>query len=332
MDNNSNFTIGDDINGPLLAAVVFFQIVASLIANSFVLIVTLYNIKVLKQSSNIFLTNLILGNLFLTIFYLPSIAVTAAAGEWVFGTTLEQKNGFCDFFGCIYLNNVFFLVFTLAIISVDRFLFIVKPLLHKRVMNTKVAIGIAIGTWIASGVLSLLGFAQGYVFDSYLVSCLPNWNSGDGGFDFALLSFMSVIVIIVCVIIIVITTVWTFCFTKQFLHKLKRQATTTVVISAGREDSTHVYNRRVFKLVGMFGSLLGLTVILYIPSTILFIVGIATGTDKIVSVYTTGLGVFYCCGYIFHPLVQSYFRKEQQEFIIKMIKKPLNHFRACIDG
>ena len=333
MDNNSNFTIGDDINGPLLATVIVFQIVVSLIANLFVLIVTFCNIKVLKQSSNIFLTNLILGNLFMTIFYLPSNAVTAAAGEWVFGTTLKQKNGFCDFFGCIYLSNVFFLVFTLAVISVDRFLFIVKPLLHKRVMNTKVAIGIAIGTWIASGALSLLGFAQGYVFDSYVVSCLPNWRAGDGGFDFPLLSLTTVSVIIVCVIIIVITTVWTFCFTKQFLHKLKQQATTTSVISAGREDSTHVYNRRVFKLVGMFGSLLGLTVILYIPSTILFLVGIATGTDKIVSVYTTGVAVvFYWCGYIFHPLVQSYFRKEQQEFITTMIKKPLNHFRACIDA
>ena len=321
MDNNSNFTIGDDINGPLLATVIVIEICVSLIANLFVLIVTFCNIKVLKQSSNIFLTNLILGNLFMTIFYLPSIAVTAAAGEWVFGTTLEQKNGFCDFFGCLYLSNVFFLVFTLTTISVDRFLFIVKPLLHKRVMNTKVTVGIAIGTWIASGVLSLLGFAQGYLFNSYVVSCLPDWRAGDGGFDlFALFSLTTVSVIIVCVIIIVITTVWTFCFTKQFLHKLKQQATTTVVISAGREDSTHVYDRRVFKLVGMFGSLLALTVVLYTPGTILFSVGIVAGRDKIASVYTTGIVVvFYFSGYIFHPLVQSYFRKEQQEFIIKLL-------------
>ena len=181
----------------LLATVVVVEIVASLIANFFVLIVTFCNIKVLKQSSNIFLTNLILGNLFMTIFYLPSIAVTAAAGEWVFGTTLEQKNGFCDFFGCLYFSNVFFLLFTLTIVSVDRFLFIVKPLLHKRVMNTKVAIGIAIGTWIGSGVLSLLGVAPGYVFNSYIVGCVPNWNGG--GFDYAFFAIVIVMIVCVCV-------------------------------------------------------------------------------------------------------------------------------------
>ncbi len=326
MDNHS-FTIGDDINGPLVTIVIVIEIVASFIANLFVLIVTLCNIKVLKQSSNIFLTNLTLGNLLMTIFYLPSMAVTAAAGEWVFGTTLEQKNGFCDFFGSLYLSNAFFLIFTLTIISVDRFLFIVKPLLHRRVMNTKVTIGIAMGIWIASAVLSLLGFAPGYVFRSYVVGCVPNWNDGD--FDYALLAIMAVIN--VCVIIILITTVWTFCFTKKFLQKLlKRNATTTVISFPCIEDSTNIYNRKIMKSVGMFGSLLALTVVLYSPTIVLFIVRIVTGTSMINSVYTTGVAVFYCSGYIFHPLVQSFFRKEQQECMIKMIKKPINYFRACI--
>ena len=97
---------------------------------------------------------------------------------------------------------------------------------------------------------------------------------------------------------------------------------------SGREDSTHVYNRRIFKLVVMFGSLLALTVAMYIPGNVLFIVRIVTGTDFFNSIYATGVQVLYCSGYIFHPLVQSCLRKEQQKFITTMIKKPLNYLRA----
>ena len=157
MDNYTIYTLNEDVNGSLLAISVGIVILASLIANSFVLVVTLYNIKVLRQPANIFLTNLILGNLFITIFHLPTTVtiVTGVAGEWVLGTTLEQKDGFCDFFGVVSNSNTYFETLTFTVISVDRFLFIVKPLIHKRFMNTKVAVTIAITTWIISVVLSL---------------------------------------------------------------------------------------------------------------------------------------------------------------------------------
>ncbi len=308
---NHNYTIGDDINGPLLATVIVIEIVASLIANLFVLIVTLYNIKVLKQSANIFLTNLILGNLFMTIFYLPSIAVTAAAGEWVFGMTLEQKNGFCDFFGFIYSFDGFFLILSLTTLSVDRFLFIVKPLLHKRVMNTKVAIGIAIGTWIASGVLSLpplIGFeGQEYIFRSYFAGCLYSWNGVKNGI------FLTLLVIVICIGVIVVTTVWTYCFTTRFVKKHRQH-----IIS-----SAHIYNRQLMKIMGMFSSLLLLIALTYAPGIVLFISALIIPDTP--AVFIPAVNAIYYLNYIFNPLLQSIFRKELQDCIVHILKKSI-HF------
>ena len=299
---------------------VVFQIIVSLIANFFVLIVTLYNkIKVLKQSSNIFLTNLILGNLFMTIFYLPSIAVTAAAGEWVFGTTLEQKNGFCDFFGFIHSCNYFFLVVTLTTISVDRFLFIVKPLLHKHVMNTKVAIGIAIGTWIASAVMSLPPLfrfeGQEYDFGPYTVDCLPSWN---GGFNHA--TILKMLGTIMCVVVIVFTTIWTYCFTTSFLRKHHRRHADSTV------SNSHIYNRQLIKIMGIFSSLLLLTAITYAPGIILLTTALIIGSEMlpIKAVFIPTVYAFHYLNYVFNPLLQSYFRKELQESIVYMLKKSIH--------
>ena len=40
MDENNNFTLSEDINGPLLAAVIGIEMVAGIITNSFILILT----------------------------------------------------------------------------------------------------------------------------------------------------------------------------------------------------------------------------------------------------------------------------------------------------
>ena len=68
MDENNNFTLSEDINGPLLAAVIGIEMLAGLITNSFVLIMTVCCLKTLKEPSTIFLTNMLLSNLIIAIF------------------------------------------------------------------------------------------------------------------------------------------------------------------------------------------------------------------------------------------------------------------------
>ena len=90
-EENFNFTLSEDINGPLLASGIAVELAISFITNSFIFLYTLCHPRILKQPSIIFLTNFIVINLLINIIYLPSLIISAAAGEWVFGGSLSEK-------------------------------------------------------------------------------------------------------------------------------------------------------------------------------------------------------------------------------------------------
>ena len=202
MENNSTFN--EEFSGPAVAAVLTVEMILALIANSVVLSITLYQRKSLKQPSTIFFTSLILAHLVLNLLHLPFRIIALAAGEWIFGSTDEEKRGTCAFFAVlIYWWMVGVISLTLAAISFDRFLFIVKPHLHKRFMRPWVALTLTIAIWILCAVLGTVS-----IF-TYNHSCL---SSSRGKSFVVYMILLSVIVLG----IIFITSLWTFCFTRRF--------------------------------------------------------------------------------------------------------------------
>ena len=123
-----------------------------LIANGVVLSITLYQRKSLKQSSTIFFTSLILAHLVLNLLYLPFTIIALAAGEWIFGSTDEEKRRTCFFAAFIYWWIALVILMTIAAISFDRLLFIVKPHLHKWYVRSWAALSLTIVIWLLSAV------------------------------------------------------------------------------------------------------------------------------------------------------------------------------------
>ena len=153
-----NFTYTGDFSGPAVAAVLTVEMILGLIANGVVLSITLYQRKSLKQPSTIFFTSLILAHLVLNLLYLPFIIIALAAGEWIFGSTDEEKRGTCTFAAFVFSYTISTIFMTLDAISFDLFLFIVKPHLHKRFMRPWVALTLTIAIWILSALLSSTPF------------------------------------------------------------------------------------------------------------------------------------------------------------------------------
>ena len=91
-----NFTITGDLS-IAVAAVFSVEMILALIANGIVLLITITQRKSWKQSSTIFFTSLILAHLVMIMLYLPFTIIAFAAGEWIFGSTNEEKRGTCYF-------------------------------------------------------------------------------------------------------------------------------------------------------------------------------------------------------------------------------------------
>ena len=169
----SNFSFTGDFNTPAVAAVLAIEMILGLIANGVVLSITLYQRKSWKESSTIFFTSLLLTHLVLNLLYLPFSIIALAAGEWIFGSTDEEKTGTCIFAAFVHSCTIPVMFNTLAAISFDRFLFIVKPHLHKRFMRPWVALTLTTAEWILTAVLSsgpLFGLNE-YVYDEQFLMC-----------------------------------------------------------------------------------------------------------------------------------------------------------------
>uniref|UniRef100_A0A1X7UJ77 G-protein coupled receptors family 1 profile domain-containing protein n=1 Tax=Amphimedon queenslandica TaxID=400682 RepID=A0A1X7UJ77_AMPQE len=155
-----NYTFTGDFSPEAVAAIFSIEMILALIANGVVLVITIYQRKSWKQSSTIFFTSLILAHL-LIILVLPFSITALAAGEWIIGSTDEERKGTCDVSAYILLYSGNIMYITLSLISIDRFLFIVKPHLHKRFMSPRVALVLVIIVWIATALFFSSGFING---------------------------------------------------------------------------------------------------------------------------------------------------------------------------
>ena len=272
----SNFTFTDEFSGPAVAAVLTVEMILALIANGVVLSITLYQRKSLKQPSTIFFTSLILAHLLLNLLFLPFSIIALAAGEWIIGSTDEEKRGTCTFAAFTLWLGAPVISMTLAAISFDRFLFIVKPHLHKRFMRPWVALTLTIAIWILSAVLGTLPFLGigHYSYSVELGFCTL--------FDDDIASFVAFLIIILLV-------VGTIFVTSQSVYASKKK-----------------------RLFGIFGSMFLIYGTAYLFVVLSFLLQIFfLPSEFFVTAY-----IVYFFITIANPIIQSYFRPEIKSVLV----------------
>lgn len=306
---NDNYTSTGKISAIVLVYTI--EAIVGLTINSFILIISIARPKTLLNPFIMLLNNFVILNLVFDVLYIPSIIVSAIAGGWSYGQTQKEKYGMCQFMGIILLWYALNSILTLAAMSVTRFLFIVKPLLYKRFVRKRTTV-ITVGCiWVLSGIpglLPLMGVGV-YVYDVTSMSCVPSWPNSQ------LLVASIFMTIFGCFAIIMIFTTWTFCFTIKYLRRNRN------ILTIGSADSsTSIFNRKMCKLLGIFGTLLLVTCISYLPLLIKFVIGV---TEVLEGAYELNIGVlvFLALNTILNPAIQSYFRKELWDFLTTQIGK-----------
>ena len=297
-----NFTFTGEFSGPAVAAVLIVEMILALIANGVVLSITLYQRKSLKQPSTIFFTSLILAHLVLNLLYLPFAIIALAAGEWIFGSTDEEKRGTCSFCSFTVMCVLLIILMTVAAISFDRFLFIVKPHLHKRFMRPWVALTLTIAIWVLSAVLCSTPFygLGSFSFDQLLGFCFPLWIS----VDFVV---SSLVIMFFFFSVIIVTSVWTLCFTHRFMTQ------------QSQISNDNVYAAKKKWLLGIFGSMLLVYGMCFMPAVIVII--LIPLIDVPVALVFTSI-IFFLFITVANPIVQSYFRPEIKSAFLSLFKKP----------
>ena len=301
-----NFTIDPELNGPLLAVIIATEMSVSLLANSSVLIYTVFHLKVLKSPNKIFLTNLILGNLMMTIMYLPSVIVTTSSGEWMFGSTQKQKIGSCTFFAFLRPMSILQTTITLTVLSIERFLYVVKPSVHKYLARTWIALFIIAGVWILSCLLAtppLYGLGE-FAFNERTASCVAIWLGHDGYLIFTFLTVGSFISII---------SFMTTCATC-YIMKFKKACKLDAHLHTNLHEQVRCRRNASFKSLRMFSVVVSVNALAYIPDIIVHTIIVSEDTELPIAVHLT-VGIISFSVYTLNPLIQMYFREDLNTFV-----------------
>ena len=205
----------------------------------------------------------------------------------------EEKKGTCYFLLFIFWYTTLVILMTVAAIWFDRFLFIVKPHLHKRFIKPWVALTLTITIRILSAVMSVVQF-----FDFNRQYSLDYCTSIS--FSIGFLIYV-ILFLVILVGIILVTSVWTFCFTCHFINNQS--------VTAGES----VYASRKKRLFGIFGSMLIVYIICFIPGIIYFILDLFIEVPEEYGLVATVCFVFIT---IANPIVQAYFRPEIKSVLL----------------
>ena len=313
-----DFTISriEDNGKIVLATVLALILTIGILTNVFIMVYTFCHPKSIKSSSIIFLLGSSFANVIQLVSLIPVQITVISAEEWVFGSTTEEKELACAINA--YFTGLSFRTasYSLATISVDRFVFLVKPLVHKRYFKpvpSAVAL-VVIMLLLAIHRVILLAFGRA-VFNQNALICHSQS-------PYIYIALINSIITVAPVITIAVTTVWTFISTRRFIRNDHQQRVDAIgTQEEAVEIENGLYTRRIKNLFGIFSLLLISQIISNLPLAII-IAGSAGGyNDKLPSWYVYCAILLLNFGCISNPAIQCYFRKDLTDAIKNVYSK-----------
>ena len=310
------------------AIVLSMVLLVGMVLNAIVILYTIYHPKSLKQNANIFLLGSAVANLAMLLSHIPVQVVTMFTEEWVFGSTDEERKVLCQINGFFTVSSGYAELYMLAIISVDRFFFLVKPLIHKRYFKPWLSCLLLLLVATIFCILSVLDVVFDRVEYFQPVNlCLPTRFVG------LALAVCSVAAIAVLIIIIVVTTVWTFLSTHQFIRSDHQRRVDAIGSreEVAREMEDNLYTRRIKNVCGMFSLLLLSEAASIFPLGIGVLLYGVLDVEGLPSIYAfiTSLFIYISC--IINPIVQCYFRKDLNELFQNSLCQSKRHFGKYVE-
>ena len=321
--NTTHWQIAADLQGASVALAVVY-IIFFLIAfpwNLFIVITYIVKYKLLKQPGNLFLFNLALADMLVSVTVLMFSFVAQAGKEFVLGFTDVVRCGVCEFSGFSLMFLVFLSFHLLAALSIDRFIHLAFPLRYKNLMSFGRAIVVLVIVWIVSlivGLLPFVGFGQ-YEFNRQYGSCLPRFsgrNITSGLLNFYYVIFC-VLEALIPIIIIVVTNVFTYRLVAKFLRRNIRRRRTfrNPEAQASNTEEERTHKKQQTQLVRVFGALCIANCVSWTPviAVVLSIAAFGAITMSVEdvpnAVYVFGW-ICYLFNPVVHPIIESFFVKD----------------------
>lgn len=292
--------------------------------NSFILACYIKKPKLLKEPANIYLANLAIIDILISVFITFTCLASEGAGEFVFGSSDFTRCIYCQFLGAVAHLLVSMSLHTLTALSVDRCILLSRPLHYKSICNWKRAVVVQVILWIISIIISLppaFGFGE-FEYNLVFAFCNARWTgisrSGIPNIYYVLFYSLETIIPIV---ILAFTNIWIIKIVKSVLKKgIVRKRSIRKDSDSGTPEEKKYINQQK-QLVRVFGALFVGHVICWLPVLTVLFTSLGIGAEKIpLQIFLIGW-LCYLINPVVHPVVETFFVKDLRYTVNKTKKK-----------
>ena len=280
--------------------------------------------NLLKQPAHLLLLNLAITDLLVSICVMPINITSEIALEYIFGGSDRIRCSVCQT-GIIFTLLSSVSLHNIALLSLDRFLFLYLPLRYKKVVTFKRTLVILVAVWVLCIALSippLFGFGEvrlstsiGNCFISFFGETHVTRN-----IYYILLVLLEALIPIG---ILIVTNVWLLCLVNSHMTRLFKMKK-----NLSRSEHKHQLqtvqrkilkkrNKQQLQLFRVFGAIFLANLVTWLPAIGLAIAAVSVDFNLVPAEVIAFVYITYISHSVIHPLLETCFISELREMFTR---------------
>ncbi len=294
---------------------------------------TLIKDKFYQEPSSFLLFNLTIVDLLTCLLVMPILAVPGlAGGKYILGTSDYQLCQTCYASVMLVISLLLVSLHILAVMSVDRLVYIIRPLTYHKTVTIPRTIVAVLFSWIVSVLLSLPPLFQfGEIgLSNYVGACSPllttHTRVGPSYYYIALL----VLEILVPVNTLIISNVWliiTLCKSSRKRLRMSQVSFTKQTPNINRQAKSN-YTKQQLNMVMMFGLIFLGNIISWAP-IIISLLYLASQRGSNTSIAFSVIYISFLSQSVFHPILESCLITTVRKSLKKTLTSARNKIKNC---
>ena len=289
--------------------------------------------RLFKQPAVLLLLNLTVTNFLICMLVLPFNAISALAGEFIFGNSDRVRCQICKT-GNLFTAMLLVSVYSVTLLSVDRFLYVKRPMKYDRIVTVKRVVVILVSLWVVFVAFSLLPFLDvGVVFFITPLSlCAVFSESHEFSTAFA---YVWVFIGAICIlpsVVLVVTNVWMlWIMARTVSSTFNRQVFNISMVGATNSPHSILtklkakYKSSQFRLLQVFGAIFGINIITWLPSAVSISL---VSADVIVPEFLVFAHLSLLSQVVLHPVIQVFLVNDIRVVFVNMCKRHSQQYHS----
>ncbi len=304
----------DEDTRRFFATILGFIIATGSTMNFMVLVVLFKNKSLRQHIASAFIANLALIDFLNLIFVMPFSVQSIIKDSWIHGDTLCQINGL---FGTLFnLASIL----TLAVISLDRWSAVMKPLVYRARMTPVHAVYLTIYVWLQAFVFALAPAVKNwYEFNARYYSC--TFSSGSANADFLIyMTISSVCNIGISLVIVLFTYICVFRVARSHSRRIAF-AVVSMFASEHRKLRKETVRHREARTAIKISFVIGAFMICYLPYSVVRILELFGPGSSVFSISPAVLVCIKWAVYLksaVNPFVYSLLQKRFRRALVEL--------------